>query len=207
MKKLVIIGAGGHGAVAADIARLQHYDEIIFLDDHAQQGRLGFPLKGNVEDFLHYLEGWDFFVAIGNSKVREKIQRMLTERNAHIETLIHPNAVIAEDVQIGKGCIVMAGAVVNAGAVIEDGVILNTCCSVDHDCVVGVFSHIAVGAHVCGTVCIGEHVWIGAGATVINNISICDDTTIGAGAVVVKSIVTKGVYIGMPAKSTGNCGE
>ena len=34
MNKLVIIGAGGHGRVAADIARLNGYSEIRFLDDN-----------------------------------------------------------------------------------------------------------------------------------------------------------------------------
>ena len=31
--KIVIIGASGHGKVVADIAKLNGYKEIIFLDD------------------------------------------------------------------------------------------------------------------------------------------------------------------------------
>lgn len=31
--KIVIIGASGHGKVIADIAKLNGYQEIIFLDD------------------------------------------------------------------------------------------------------------------------------------------------------------------------------
>ena len=33
LKKLVIIGASGHGKVIADIALNNQYDEIVFLDD------------------------------------------------------------------------------------------------------------------------------------------------------------------------------
>ena len=33
MNRLVIIGAGGHARVVADIARLCGYKDIIFLDD------------------------------------------------------------------------------------------------------------------------------------------------------------------------------
>ena len=33
MKKLTIIGASGHGKVVADIASLNGYEEIEFLDD------------------------------------------------------------------------------------------------------------------------------------------------------------------------------
>lgn len=34
MRKLVIIGASGHGKVIADIARKNGYNEILFLDDN-----------------------------------------------------------------------------------------------------------------------------------------------------------------------------
>ncbi len=62
------------------------------------------------------------------------------------------------------------------------------------------FCHVAVGAHLCGTVTIGNATWIGAGATVSNNVNICGECTIGAGAVVVKDITEPGTYIGVPAR-------
>ena len=80
------------------------------------------------------------------------------------------------------------------------GCIINTASSVDHDCVLSDFVHVAVGAHLCGTVTIGNATWIGAGATVSNNVNICGECTIGAGAVVVKDIIEPGTYIGVPAK-------
>ena len=62
------------------------------------------------------------------------------------------------------------------------------------------YCHISVGAHVAGTVDIGDRTWIGAGATVSNNIRICGDCIVGAGAVVVRNIEETGTYIGVPAK-------
>ena len=38
MKKIIIIGASGHGKVVADVARLNGYDEIVFLDDSKPHG-------------------------------------------------------------------------------------------------------------------------------------------------------------------------
>lgn len=67
----------------------------------------------------------------------------------------------------------MAGAVINPGVGIGKGCIINTCSSVDHDCDVGGYVHIAVGSHLCGTVSVGDGTWIGAGATVSNNVFIC----------------------------------
>ena len=72
--------------------------------------------------------------------------------------------------------------------------------SVDHDNIIGDFSHISVGAHLAGTVRIGSGVWIGIGAVVSNNLSITDDVIIGAGAAVIRNIEESGTYVGVPAE-------
>lgn len=199
MKKIVIIGASGHGKVVADIATLNGYDEIFFLDDNEETKVCGrYPVVGTsdlINDFC-----CDFFVAIGNSKVRERVFEKLLRAQKSIATLIHPKAVIGEDVSIGEGTVIMAGAVVNPCSVIGTGCIVNTCSSVDHDNVIGDFVHISVGSHLAGTVKIGNHTWVGVGATISNNIQITGDCMIGAGAVVVKDINESGTYIGVPAK-------
>lgn len=194
-KRLIIVGASGHGKVVADIALLNGYTDIVFLDDDESiKECLGFPVVGKTSD-AKSMSG-DFFVAIGNSSIRKRISESL-----HCVTLIHPKAVIGRDVTVGAGSVVMAGAVVNPGTIIGKSCIINTLSSVDHDCVIGDYSHIAVGAHICGTVVIGEETWIGAGATVINNISISGNSIIGAGATVVKTIEKMGIYVGTPAQA------
>lgn len=198
MNKLIIIGAGGHGRVIADIAYLNGYRDIAFLDDADIETSGGFPVVGKVSDFEKY-SGSDFVVAFGDNMFRERITRNICEYGLKLITLIHPRAVLARDVVVGKGTVIMAGAVVNTGTIIGDGSIINTCSSVDHDCVIGAYSHIAVGAHVAGEVKVGDRVFIGAGGVVIHDIKICDDTVVGAGAVVVKNVLKKGVYVGVPA--------
>lgn len=201
MKKnrLIIIGAGGHGRVVAEIARLNGYLKIDFLDDFSRENTIG-----KVSRFVEFVSKADFFVAIGNSNIRKAIHKQLNEKGANIVSLCHPNSVMSADTVLGKGCVIMAGAIINPNVVIGEGVIINTNSSVDHDCIVGDFSHISVGAKVCGTVNIGECTWIGAGATVINNKKICDLCMVGAGATVVKDICSAGTYIGTPAKQIKN---
>lgn len=194
--KLLIIGAGGHGKVVADVAlSTGKYTEISFLDD--TQKEFTFPIIGKLCEAVKYLNTHDFFVAIGNASVRKKIMKSL---NAEYVTLIHKSAVIGTNVEIGKGTVVMPGAIINACTSIGCGVIVNTSSSIDHDCVIGDYCHISVGAHLCGTVNVEDMTWIGAGATISNNISVCDNCMIGAGAVVVKDIKEKGTYVGVPAK-------
>lgn len=210
MKKLAIIGASGHGKVVADIAVKNGYTEIVFLDDNENVLECGhYPVVGKSADAMD-LDA-DIIIGIGNAGIRKRIQEAVDENK--LVTLIHPDAVVAEDVVIGKGTVVMAGAVINPGTHLGKGCIINTCSSVDHDGVVGDYVHIAVGSHLCGTVTVGAGTWIGAGATVSNNVSICSDCMIGAGAVIVNDIKKSGTYVGVPArridmeeKSVKKCG-
>ena len=197
MKKLIIIGASGHGKVISDIAKLNGYSDIVFLDDNPAIKTCGdYPVVGKTA-LVETIEG-DVVVGIGNARIRKRIQETIPE--SRVVSLIHPNAVIGSHVEIGCGTIVMAGAVINYGSTIGKGCIINTCASVDHDCVVSDYVHVAVGSHLCGTVSIGENTWIGAGGTVSNNVSICAHCMIGAGAVVVRDIFEAGTYVGVPAR-------
>lgn len=197
MKKLAIIGASGHGKVVADVAKKNGYKEIVFLDDDESVRECGdFPVVG--KSFEAEMIDADVIIGIGDANIRSRIQEAVPE--GKLITLIHPDAVVAEDVVMGAGTVIMAGAVINPGAKIGKGCIVNTCSSVDHDCVIGDYVHVAVGSRLCGAVSVGNKTWIGAGATVVNNVAICPDCMIGAGAVVVKTIDSAGTYIGVPAR-------
>ncbi len=197
-KKVVIIGAGGHGRVVADIVESCGDIVLGFLDDSDKPNEK-VNVIGKSGDASKYCDGMtEFFVAVGSAKVRENIMSGLS--NAKWYTAIHPSAVISPSAVIGEGTCVMANAVVNNGAVIGKGVIVNTCASVDHDDVIGDFAHISCGTHLAGSVTVGKYTWVGIGSAVSNNISICEDVMIGAGTVVVKDIIESGTYVGVPAK-------
>ena len=195
MNRLIIIGASGHGKVVADIAALIGYRDIVFLDDDQSiKECAGWPVVGKSKE----APDGEVFVAVGKAETRKMLMERYSDRTQ--PTLIHPNAVMAGDVEIGSGSVVMAGAVINPGVKIGRGVIVNTSSSIDHDCLIGDYSHISVGAHLCGTVLVGGMTWIGAGATISNNVNICGGCTVGAGAVVIKDIEEEGTYIGVPVK-------
>lgn len=197
MKQLIIIGASGHGKVVADCAVKNGYRNIVFLDDNESTTHCGrYKVVGRSKE-VGQMSG-DVIVAIGNADFRQKIQASIVENR--LVTLIHPEAVIGDDVEIGIGSIVMAGVVINPGSRIGKGVIVNTSSSIDHDCVIGDFVHVAIGAHLAGNIAIGNNSWIGAGAIVNNNLCIGSNCVIGAGAVVVKDIEKAGTYVGVPAK-------
>lgn len=201
-KKLLIIGASGHGKVVADIAfKMGKWSEIAFLDDDSSKNNiLGFPVINTTNAIKQYVNEFDIFVAIGNNQIRNKLIVHCEQLGASLPILIHPSASIGLDVHIGLGSAVMANAVINSSARIGIGCIINTSVSVDHDNTIGDYVHISPGAHLAGTVNVGNNCWIGAGAILRNNIRINENIIIGMGAVVVTDIHEEGTYIGIPAR-------
>jgi len=197
-RKVIIIGASGHGKVIADIVIKSHDLLIGFLDDGIAKGTkvLGYEVLGATKD-AHQYSDCEFVIGIGSNAVRERIANLYQLK---WYTAIHPTAQIALDVQIGNGTVIMANAVINASSKIGNHCIINTSSVIEHDNIIDDYVHISPNTTLCGTVHIGKSTHIGAGTTVRNNISIASDCTIGAGCVVVKNILKKGTYAGVPAK-------
>lgn len=198
-KRLIIIGAGGHGKVIADIALKNGYRDICFVDDEISESSLGFPVIGGICDVKHLINNeTEFIIAIGNNAIRKKIAE---ECNLNWITLIHPSAQIGFNVSIGKGTVVMAGAIINPNTIIGKHCIINSGAIVEHDNLLEDYVHVSPQTALGGTVTVGECTHIGIGAIVKNNVNICRDCVIGAGAVVVNTISRRGgVFIGVPAR-------
>lgn len=208
MKKVVIIGSGGHAKVVIDIIlqRQKKLNDDIFiegiLDDSFIEGEekklFRIPVIGKIDKIKELSEDIYYVIAIGNNEIRKKISEQY--RDVKYITLIHPNSVIAEEVQIDKGTVIMAGTIINAYTKIGKHCIINTGSIIEHDNNLSDYVHISPNVTLCGGVKVGELTWIGAGATVIQGIEIKSSVMIGAGAVVIKDINQDLTCIGNPAK-------
>lgn len=196
--KVVIIGAGGHAKVIADII-VKNNDKLLgFLDDNKKGIVLAdYSVIGKVNNCIDYIDEAEFIVAIGDNAIRKNISERFKLK---WYTAIHPSAQIGLGCEIGEGTVIMANAVINSDTKIGKHCIINTAAIVDHENSVGDFVHISPNATLCGAVMVGECTHIGAGAIVRNGISIGDDIIVGAGATVVKNIIEQGKYVGVPAK-------
>jgi sugar O-acyltransferase (sialic acid O-acetyltransferase NeuD family) len=197
---LLILGAGGHGRVAADAAMAQGLWSAISATDRDAarcQGELlpGVPLA-LAEAALQQAEM--IHVAIGDADARRsEAQAVGLHRLA---TVAHPRACASPHARVGSGCLLAAQSVVGPGARLGLCVIVNHGAVVDHDCDVGDFSHVAPAATLGGRVRVGAAVLIGAGASVLPGLSICSGAVIGAGSVVHRDVTRPGVYAGVPAR-------
>ena len=190
MKDVVILGAGGHAHVVADIIEAEGNNVVAFLDDDLSQS----DCCGPISDYINY--DCEFVIGIGNPDIRERLSNL----NLKWHTAVHPKAVVSPSADIGEGTVVMPNAIVNARSKIGKHCIINSGAIVEHDNLIYDYVHISVGSNLGGTVTVGRKTWVGIGAVVKNNVRVCDNVIIGAGAVVVKDIAVPGKYIGVPVK-------
>lgn len=204
MRRLAILGAGGHGKVVADTAEASgEWDDIVFFDGQwpIRQSVASWPIQGNDAALLEDSNAFNgVVVAIGHNATRWQCQQRLQQHGLPIATIVHPTAWISPRANLGAGSVVFATAVVQAGTRVGEAAIINTGASVDHDCTLGYATHLSPGARLGGTVTLGDRCWIGLGASVRNNITLGSDCTVGVGAAVIASAGDSLTLVGVPAR-------
>ena len=201
MKNTYLFGASGHGKVIKEILAAREVKVEAFIDDNLEVNECA----GN--KVMHKYDGLSpVIVSIGENRIRRTVvERLIAKSQANDTNLIfdiaiHPSAVVSPSAKIGEGSVVMAGAVINADAVIGKHCIINTGASVDHECIVEDFCHVAPHATLCGKVHLGEGTIMGAASCAIPCVSIGCWCTIGAGAAVINDIADNMTVVGVPAK-------
>lgn len=168
MKKLLMVGSGGHGRSVAEVVLINGEFVVAgFLDDDFPKLErvLDIPVLGKVTDFANWRNVADFaFVAIGNNALRRRISVELRSAGFSLPSVIHPRAIISPTAELGDGSAIMAGAIVGTEACLGEGVIVNCAAVVDHHCRVDDFGHLGVGAAMAGGSVLGAEAWMQAGS-------------------------------------------
>jgi UDP-perosamine 4-acetyltransferase len=205
---IILIGSGGHAKVLA-ATLLASLREVIGLTDlnpnRWSSFVCGLKILGDDSILLQYPPHAVCLAnglgSVGSSlERRRRVYEKYKVLGYEFCTIIHPSAIISEEVQLSEGVQVMAGAIIQPGCRIGENSIINTRASVDHDCEIGAHVHLAPGVTLCGGVRVGVGTHIGAGASVIQNVQIGRENVIGAGSVVLKDLENHKKVMGVPAR-------
>jgi sugar O-acyltransferase (sialic acid O-acetyltransferase NeuD family) len=202
MKKLILIGGGGHCKSCIEVIESTQLYEIIGIlekDIEKETQVLGYPILGNDEQIpILVKQDVEFLITVGQIKspnLRIKLAQVVTESGGKLATIIASTAYVSKHASIAEGTIIMHQAFVNADVKIGSNCIINTRAILEHDVNIGHNCHISVNAILNGDVKVGDNCFVGSNTVFYQGVTISENTLIGAGSIVGKSLKKAGVYL------------
>lgn len=209
MKKLIVVGAGGHAKVLIDAILSNHDYEVIGATDinnelWGKEIYKGIRILGD-DSILdeHSPNECEVVIGVGISlslNYRKELYEKIKNKLFKIPAIKHKFTYIGKQVEIMEGVQILSGAVINSGSQIRENTIVNTGVIIEHDCRIGAHTLIGPGAILGGNVEIGNGCFIGMGAKILPNVFIGKNVIVGAGSVVLKDIPDFKKVVGVPAK-------
>lgn len=202
-RKLIVVGASGHGREVAYTFLLNHHAEdfLGFLDDtRAGTTPEGWPILGKVEDWPQWKDG-EFVVGINDPRTRRSVVAKMESLGApNWGGVIHPNVLPNPSVKLGCGFMILGGVEMTVNIRLGKFVSMNRLVALGHDCVLGDFTSIGPLASISGNVLSGCGVEIGTSVAIRQGVSLGDGSGIGMGAVVLDDVSTNELVVGNPAR-------
>lgn len=215
----VVIGLYGAGGFAKEVMPLiSEYVKsasnaepakdfaVYFVEENPTKTHLNGYEVISEDDFLKIeCEERLFNIAIGDSRLREKIANACISNGGKPLSLQSSRSITYDCNDIGHGEILCAHTTVTSNVKIGKFFHANLYSYVAHDCIIGNFVTFAPNVHCNGNVIINDHAYIGTGAiikhgTPSNPIIIGEGAVVGMGAVVTKNVEPYTTVIGNPAK-------
>jgi len=192
MKKIVLIGGGGHCKSVIDVIEQEDQFEIVGIVDKPElleSKVLGYSVIGNDSDLDSLAKKYQYaLITVGQIKsptLRVKLFDLAIKAGFTLPNIISPNAYVSKHSSIGNGVVVMHNAVVNASASIGDNCIINSKALIEHDCLICEHCHISTNVTINGGVTVKSGCFVGSGSTIKESITISENSFIKAGSFVV----------------------
>lgn len=192
-----ILGVGGIGVVLCEVLMANGMELVAAFDDRrAGQHHLNIKIESPSE-IKALADNVPLVICLGNNAARRELSETFGRRSIRA---IHPSAIISPSADIGPATMIFHGSVVQYGASIGSHCIINTRASIDHDCVIGDYVHIAPNTTLCGLVRVGDGAEVGAGAVLLPSVRVGVGARVGAGAVVTRDVKPNDTVVGVPAR-------
>jgi len=208
MKNIVLIGGGNQAHYTIDIINKEKKYNIVGIIDSIHDigsDRFGYKILGRQEDIVKLVDQYNIeggVISIGDNWVRYYVSEQIKKQipNFNFVNAIHPSVIIGDNVELGKGIVMMAGCIINPKSKIGNFTFFATGAQVDHDCNIKNYSSISAGSVTGGYVTLGEFSAITLGVTVIDRLKIGKNTVVGAGSLVLKDLSDNVLAYGNPCK-------
>jgi len=192
MKKIVLIGGGGHCKSVLDVIEQEGRFEIAGIVDKPEflgSNVSGYPIIGSDSDLGDLSKKYQYaLITVGqikSSSLRIKLFNKAIEAGFIMPNIISPSAYVSKHAIIGKGTVVMHNALINSNATIGDNCIINSKALIEHDCLISEHCHISTSTTINGGVTVKPRCFIGSGAITKESITISENSFIKAGSLVV----------------------
>ncbi|MBO4803969.1 MAG: serine acetyltransferase, partial [Muribaculaceae bacterium] len=183
----------------------EQWEMVGFFDDNkpigTQVSHYG-KVLGGLNELNALTEPMAIALAIGDPKIRVKIQKGITNPNISFPNLIAPSFRIldSQTFQMGEGNIIQDGCSATCDVTIGSFNVLNGSNVLGHDVIVGDYNVLMPGVRLSGSVEVGSCNLLGVDSVVLQKIKIGSNVTLGAGSVLMTKPKDGGTYIGVPAK-------
>ena len=193
MKKIILIGAGGHCVSCVDVIELQRKFKIVgLIDNKKEKFLLDYKIIGSDKELKKFSKRIQYALIttghIKNSKIRENLFKKISNYGFKFPAIISPLSYVSKHASIGEGTIVMHGAIINAGAKIGKNCIINNKTLIEHDVVVEDNCHLSTRSTVNGGVTIKKNSFIGSCSVIKQNIKIGKNCFINANLFLQKNL-------------------
>ena len=207
MKDLIIVGAGGLGRkVFVCLRRLNtdnRWNVLGFIDDNSNAldgKKCDLDIIGKISDWQP-TENQVFVMGISDPRVKHKVSDILLERGAKFETIVSPDVLLGDYVEIGEGSVIMTPYNVESGVRIGRFVtMLGSTIALDGS--IDDYSTTAGFANLTNAQ-IGKEVYVGSHAVILENVKLGDGAFVSVGSVVMKDVPANMQVFGYPARIVG----
>ncbi len=177
MKKIILVGAGGHCVSCIDVIEKEKKFKIFGLVNNEKKKILKkYKVIGRDKDLKNISKKIKYsLITLGqikNNRAREILFEKILNYGYKLPTIISPLSYVSKNSSIGEGTIIMHGAIVNAGAKIGRNCIINSKSLIEHDVIIEDHCHVATRATVNGGVKIKKNSFIGSCAVIKQNLTI-----------------------------------
>lgn len=200
MKKVIIVGAGGHAAELIDYlvyineltstSPSERWEVLGLIDDsesnyHAYD--YNFPYLGKIDNHVINRDAC-YIMGIANMKYRKVIIEQLLAKAANFITVIHPTALVSPTAKIGVGCVISHNVSIGPKAVLKDFNLINSRCTIGHDTQIGSYNFLSPQVVTGGFAKIGDENFIGTNAAILPGIILGNSNVVAAGMIVDKKV-------------------